>query len=112
MAVINSGLIKRINPIPADLIATNSKLSPRLPKVMIDDNKIASGNASGTSVALKYITNLNIVNVSMPFPTKSSIHNQKNCKINTNSVRKKVAINGPRKALRTSMSSFLINFRF
>ena len=65
-------------PIPADLIATNSKLSPRFPNVMIADNKIASGNAKGTRVALKYITSLNMVNVSMPFPTKSSIHNQKN----------------------------------
>jgi len=44
--------MKRNSEIPADLIATNSKLSPRLPKVIIDDIKIDSGSAKGMAVAV------------------------------------------------------------
>ena len=42
----------------------------------------------------------------MPLPTKSSTQSQKNCINNTNTVIKKVAINGPIKALMTNMSNF------
>ena len=42
-----------------------------------------------------------------PLPTKSSIHNQKNCKTSTSRVRKKTATKGPTKALMMSLSSFL-----
>jgi len=48
----NKGLINRNNEIPADFMATNSKLSPRLPKVMMEEIKIASGNANGIAVAV------------------------------------------------------------
>lgn len=52
-AMISNGRMNRSNPMPADFIATNSKVSPRFPNVMIDDSKTASGNANGTSVALR-----------------------------------------------------------
>ncbi len=51
-ATMSNGLMKRNSEIPADLIATNSKLSPRLPKVIIDDIKIDSGSAKGMAVAV------------------------------------------------------------
>ena len=45
-ATKNKGRIKRNNGIPADLIATNSKLSPKFPKVIMDEIKTANGNAN------------------------------------------------------------------
>ena len=51
IAVINNGIMSRCNEIPAALAAVISKCSARLPKVMIEDTKIASGNASGTRLA-------------------------------------------------------------
>lgn len=51
---------------------------------------------------------LKMMGPSIPFPTKSSIHNQKNWRISTNSVIKKVAMKGPMNDLIMSISSFLI----
>jgi hypothetical protein len=48
----SKGLINRSNEIPADFIATNSKLSPRLPKVIMEEIKMAYGNAKGIAVAV------------------------------------------------------------
>jgi hypothetical protein len=79
---------------------------------MIDDNKTARGRASGTNVALRYMMRRRMRNPLMSFPTKSSIHNQKNWRISTKSVMKKVAINGPIKDLTTSISSFLIKAEY
>jgi hypothetical protein len=50
--IINKGLINRNREMPADLMATNSKLSPKLPKVMMDEIKIANGSASGIAVTV------------------------------------------------------------
>lgn len=47
-----SGRIKRNSGMPADLIATVSKLSPSFPNVMIEESNTASGKASGTAVAV------------------------------------------------------------
>ncbi len=52
IATTNNGRIKRKSEIPAALMATSSKVSPRLPKVMSDESKTESGNASGMSTAL------------------------------------------------------------
>jgi hypothetical protein len=49
---IKMGRINRSNEIPDDLIATSSKLSPRLPNVMMDESKSANGSANGTSEAV------------------------------------------------------------
>ena len=101
--------MKRSKEIPADLIATSSKLSPRFPNVINEESNTASGNARGTRAAVWYQVNSRMIPVLNPFPTKSSIHNQKNCMTKTNSVIKNVATNGPMKAFTINMSSFLIN---
>jgi hypothetical protein len=51
-ATKKSGRINLSKEIPEDLMATNSKFSPSLPKVIIEESKIAMGNASVTNVAL------------------------------------------------------------
>jgi hypothetical protein len=107
-ATTNKGLMNRSNEIPADLIATNSKLSPRFPNVMIDDIKIDRGKANGIAVAVTYAVSFMILEISNPFPTKSSMYFQKNCITKMNRVMKKVAMNGPMKDLRMSLSSFFI----
>lgn len=104
----NSGCIKRSKGMPADLIATNSKLSPRLPKVIIDDNSKASGKASGTQLIATRPVKWANVPMSNPLPTRSSIYNQKNCITSTNSAMKKVAKKGPIKDFIINVSSFLI----
>lgn len=108
VAVIKSGRIKRDKEIPADFMATNSKVSPRFPNVIIDDNNIANGRAKGISVAETYIINFKMIIKSKPLPTKSSIYNQKNCITNTNNDIKKVAKKGPIKDLRINVSNFFI----
>lgn len=104
----NTGLINRNSEMPADLIATSSKLSPRFPNVMSEESNTANGKARGTSVAIWYQVNSRIMLVLKPLPTKSSIHNQKNCISKTSNVTKKVAMKGPMKAFVINMSSFLI----
>ena len=44
---------------------------------------------------------------SSPFPTKSSMYNQKNCIVNTNIQMANAAKNGAMNARRISMSNFL-----
>jgi len=102
--------MNRGKEMPADFIATSSKLSPRFPNVINDESKTANGNASGTRAAVWYQVNSRMMPVLNPLPTKSSIHNQKNCMIKTKRVIKKVATNGPINALMISMSNFLIMF--
>jgi len=100
--------MNRNNEMPADFMATSSKLSPRFPNVINDESKTANGRANGTSAAVWYHVNSRMIPVLNPFPTKSSIHNQKNCMINTKSVIKNVATNGPMNAFIINISSFLI----
>src|SRR6476469_2410906 len=83
-----------------------------LPKVMMEESRMARGKASGTSTALWYQMNSNRTLVLIPFPTKSSTHNQKNCINKTSTVIKKVAMKGPMKALNTNMSNFLTTAAF
>ena len=104
----SNGLMKRSKEMPADFIATNSKLSPRLPNVMIEDIKIDNGNANGIAVAVTYAVSLRMFEKSNPLPTKSSMYFQKNCITRINRVMKKVAMNGPMKDLSISLSSFFI----
>ena len=105
---INKGCIKRNSGIPADFIATSSKLSPRLPKVIILESSRASGNARGTLNAATKPVSFARVKKSRPLPTRSSIYNQKNCITKTNNVMRNVARNGPMKALMIRASSFFI----
>jgi hypothetical protein len=94
---------------PDDFIATSSKLSPSLPNVIIDERRIAIGKASITIVALAYRINWPNVNISNPLPTRSSIYFHRVCIINTKSAIKNVPRKGQKKALRISISNFLIN---
>ena len=103
-----SGRIKRSKEMPEDLIATNSKLSPRLPNVMIEEMRIAMGMASVSNVAPAYHKNFPMVIKSSPLPTRSSMYFHKFCITNTKNAMKKVAMNGPMKALRISLSNFFI----
>jgi hypothetical protein len=106
--MINKGRMKRNKGIPAALMATNSKLSPKFPKVIIEENKSASGKAVGTQNKVTSPTNFKTVRISRPFPTRSSMYNQKNCMVKTKIEIRNAAINGPIKDLIINMSSFFI----
>ena len=103
-----SGRIKRSREIPADFMATNSKLSPRFPKVIIEEIRMAIGIAKARREAPAYQINCPMVTISKPLPTKSSIYFQSICIINTNTAMKKVIMKGPIKVLRISLSNFFI----
>jgi len=110
MVKINKGRIKRTSGMPAAFMAISSKLSPKFPKVIMDENNRDNGNA-----VVKMLTETNpisckIVNRSSPFPTKSSMYNQKNCMVSTKVVIRSAAKKGPIKAFRISMSNFLNKF--
>ena len=66
----NNGRINRSKEIPEDLIATNSKLSPRLPNVINEERSTASGKASGTSTALWYQINLKMILIAKTLTNK------------------------------------------
>ena len=112
MAMNSNGRIKRNKGIPEALIATNSKDSPKLPKVIIEEKSNARGNAVGTQNKVTKPTNFNKVMKSSPFPTKSSIYNQKNCMVNTKTEIANAAIKGPINERMMSMSSFFITLSF
>ena len=107
-ATQTSGRIKRNSEMPDDLIATNSKLSPRLPNVMMDEMRMAMGIASVSMEALTYHKNFPMVTKSSPLPTRSSRYFQSPCIISTKNAMKNVMINGPIKDLRISLSNFFI----
>lgn len=107
MAKIKSGRMKRISGMPADLMAMSSKLSPRFPNVMIEENSNANGMAVVNMLIDTSPTNFKIMKVSNPFPTKSSMYSQKNCMVSTNIEIVNAAKKGPINALRISMSNFL-----
>mgnify|MGYP006940268454 CR=1 FL=1 len=96
-----------ISGIPAAFMAMSSKLSPRLPKVMMEENNNAKGNA-----VVKVLTDTNPISCKMvrksnPLPTKSSMYSQKNCIVSTKVEMVSAAKKGPIKAFRISMSNFL-----
>src|SRR6185369_5573817 len=100
--------MKRSNEIPEDLMATSSKLSPRLPKVMIEEIRMAMGMASVSKEELMYHKNFPMVHRSSPLPTRSSIYFQRFCIISTKKAMKNVTMNGPRNDLMMSLSNFFI----
>ena len=103
----NRGRIKRIKGIPAALIATNSKLSPKFPNVMMEEKSNAKGSAVVKILTDTSPISCNMINKPRPFPTKSSMYNQKNCMVSTKVVISSAAKKGPIKAFRISMSNFL-----
>ena len=108
IAIHISGRIKRKREIPEALIATNSKLSPRLPNVMMEEIRIAMGMASIRREVLAYHKNWAMVKKSRPLPTRSSMYFHKICIIKTKKAIKNVMMNGPIKDLMMSLSSFFI----
>ena len=107
-ATMARGRMNLSRDMPADLMATNSKLSPKLPKVMMDEKSNANGSAVGTQNKVTNPTSFKTVRISSPLPTRSSIYNQKNCMVKTNTEIAKAAIKGPTKDRIISMSSFFI----
>jgi hypothetical protein len=59
------------------------------------DISIARGRAIFTMRALAYTSNCKMVNVSIPFPTKSSKYTQMNCISKMNIAIKNVIMKGP-----------------
>ena len=108
METQTNGRMKRSSEMPAALMATNSKLSPRFPNVIIDEINIAIGIASINNDALAYHKNWQIVAKSSPFPTRSSMYFHKLCIISTKNAIKKVTTKGPIKDFKMSLSNFLI----
>jgi hypothetical protein len=108
MATNINGRINLSREIPADLMATSSKLSPRLPKVIIDEMRMAMGIARVSKEALAYHRNLPIVSRSRSFPTRSSMYFHRLCIIKTKKAMKNVAINGPINDRMISLSNFFI----
>ena len=106
---INKGRMNRTSGIPAALMATSSKLSPKFPKVMMEEKSKAKGRAVVKVLTETSPTNCKMVNKSNPLPTKSSMYSQKNCIVSTKVEIVSAARKGPIKALRISMSNFLNN---
>ena len=61
-----------ISEMPAALMAVSSELSPRLPKVISDDRRMASGKACGISIRPIYVKNWAITSSDSPLPISSS----------------------------------------
>ena len=78
---------------------SNSLFSPRFPKVINDAIKMAKGKARGTKLADVYNSNSAIIEISNPFPTKSSIYFHRNCIKRINRTINNEIIKGGRKDL-------------
>ena len=61
-----------ISEIPAALMAVSSELSPKLPKAISDESKIARGKAWGISISPMYQKNCAITSSDSPLPISSS----------------------------------------
>ena len=108
IVITTSGRIKRTSGIPAALIATSSKDSPKFPNVMMEEKRSASGSATGTHDKVTSPIKYKSVGRSSPLPTRSSMYNQKNCMVSTNKEIRNAPINGPINERIMSMSNFLI----
>ena len=108
MAMTISGRKVCIREIPAALMAVNSLLSPKFPKVIKEDSRMARGNAWGISISHMYHRNWAITSSVRPFPIRSSTYRHKNCIISTNWQMKKVPTNNSANCLVINMSNFLI----
>ena len=61
-----------ISEMPAALMAVSSELSPRLPKVISADSRMANGKACGISIRPIYQKNLAMISSDSPLPISSS----------------------------------------
>ena len=92
--------------IPDALMAVSSLLSPRLPKVMSDESRMASGRACGTSMRAMYQKNCAMTSMVSPLPMSSSIYLHRNCIISTNWQMKKVPTKSSPNCLEMKRSNF------
>ena len=97
-----------ISDIPAALMAVSSLLSPRFPKVISDDSRMASGKACGTRIRLIYQKNCAITSTDNPLPMSSSTYLHRNCIISTNWQMKNVPMKSIPNCLDMKMSNFFI----
>ena len=58
---------------PAAFIARSSLLSAKLPSVIMDESRVASGRESGSSVQAPHIMNSSMTFMLSPLPTSSSM---------------------------------------
>jgi hypothetical protein len=77
----------------------------------MDENSKANGSAVVKVLTETRPINSKMVKRSSPFPTKSSMYNQKNCIVSTNIQMAKAAKKGAMNARRISMSNFLSNVK-
>ena len=75
---------------------------------MIEEKRSARGSATGTHDNVTSPIKYKRVGRSSPFPTRSSMYNQKNCMVSTNNEIRNAPINGPINERIMSMSNFLI----
>ena len=61
-----------LSEMPAALIAVNSELSPRFPKAISEDNRMAKGKACGISINPMYQKNCASTSIDRPLPMSSS----------------------------------------
>ena len=61
-----------ISEMPAALMAVSSELSPRFPKAMSDERRMANGKAWGISMIPMYQKNCARISMDRPFPMSSS----------------------------------------
>ena len=94
------------NEIPAAFMAKSSLFSPNPPIVMIDANNGASGSASGINVAAPHPRNSAITPKPRPFPTSSSMYNQRNCNSRAKVTIKNVRTKGPKNDFSMNWSIF------
>ena len=67
------GKSMRESDMPADFIARSSLLSAKLPRVIIEASRVASGRESGRRVHAPHIINSIITLKPRPLPTSSSM---------------------------------------
>ena len=98
----------RVSEIPADLMAVNSELSPRFPKVISEESNMAKGKACGTITRAIHQKNCASTSIVRPLPTSSSTERHKNYIISTKRQMKNVPRNNIPNCLQINMSSFFI----
>ncbi len=95
-----------ISEIPADLSAVSSLLSPKLPNVISDASRMASGKALGTKVSPAYQKNCAMTSSDKPLPISVSTKRHRNCIISTNWQMKKAPANSTPNCLAINICSF------
>jgi hypothetical protein len=82
--------------IPEAFMAVSSINSPKLPKVISEESRMAKGKANEKVVSETKPSSLKIITHSRPLPTRSSTYFQTNCINRINTAMKNVRTKGPR----------------